>query len=96
MGAGLAMRRNGVGLALGEGTYMSAPHRGNVTIMQSPRDELYTADYDELADAAEPLDDSGILVLHPRKVLEWKEAINREKDRHDIVSIKEWLARQAA
>jgi len=66
---------------------------GDVTYMPAPDDHLYRATFEELYDEA--LDIDGILVSPPERILEWKQGVDRPKDREDIRLIEKYLARQS-
>lgn len=82
-GSQLMYRRFGVGQELmGSGSEYSAAKRGNVSFMLAPDDDLYQATFEELHDEADEFD--GVLVSPMHRIVAWKMAVNREKDKRDL------------
>lgn len=63
--------------------------RGGLTYMLAPNDDLYQATFEELS--GEALDVLGVRVSPLERVLEWKRAVDRPKDREDIELIEKYL-----
>lgn len=63
---------------------------GRMSIMPPPNDLLYQASFEELRDEA--TDIKGVLVSPPERILDWKRAVDREKDQADIQLIEAYLS----
>lgn len=63
---------------------------GAITYMPAPNHSLYQATFDELRDEARKI--GGFLVSPPRRILEWKRALNRPKDLIDISLLEEYVS----
>ncbi len=70
--------------------YYTANSTGTLTFIPAPDDSLYSVTYEELHNEALNID--GILVSPPERILEWKQAINRDKDIPDITAIQSFLS----
>lgn len=87
----------GVGLALlgreqGQVIYSDTGYGhtwGDLTLMLAPNDSLYQASYQELLLESNVID--GVSVSPLERILEWKQAVNREKDAADINLLKQHL-----
>lgn len=88
----LVATENGTGQRVHDEGYGVA--RGDVTYMLAPNDHLYKASFKKLRDEA--LDIGGFLVSPMQRVLEWKQAVNREKDQGDITLLQNYLSRSEA
>lgn len=70
--------------------FYDAESIGTLALLPTPNDSLYAVSFEELRDEA--IDVLGVLVSPAERVLEWKQAVGREKDLADIVLIQSHLA----
>lgn len=62
---------------------------GKVSVLPAPNDHHYQVSFDELHDEAVDID--GILVSPPERILDWKQALGRDKDQKDIELIEAYI-----
>ena len=82
-GAQLMLSRMDAGPKIpGTGSEYARALHGNISFMDAPHDDLYTASFAELHDEAEDWD--GVLASPMQRIFDWKQAVGRRKDLEDL------------